>query len=319
MTYKEFIDNILNSRGRFNLDGIYHERHHILPRCLNGTEEESNLIDLTPKEHFQAHKLLVEENPNNISLMGALVMVTFMRSSNQERYIPTDDEYEYVKVINRKFVSLSQKGLLWCYHIDTYQLKRFRLDKIPDDYVLGLPSNYVGPTKGTKMSDDTKRKLSIAKKGKHIGKSWFNNGEIEVVTYNCPDGFMVGRLPFNEDTKSNISKSMMGHTLSDKTKEKLSKSKTGKHCYNNGKITIRAKECPNGFKPGLLMKEKRHCRFYTNGKVNKKIYDGDIIPDGFYLGMAPNEKFNGRKWYTNGKINRWVKECPGDDFYIGKI
>lgn len=58
---------------------------------------------------------------------------------------------------------------------------------------------------------------------------------------------------------------------------------------------------------------------HTNGKVNKKIYDGDIIPDGFYLGMAPNEKFNGRKWYTNGKVNRWVKECPDDDFYIRKI
>lgn len=138
MTYKEFIDNILNSRGRFNLEGTYHKRHHILPRCLNGTEEDSNLIDLTSKEHFHAHKLLVEENPNNISLMGALVMVTFMRSINQERYIPTDDEYEYVKVINRKFVSLSQKGLLWCYHINTHQLKRFRLDKIPEDYVLGL-------------------------------------------------------------------------------------------------------------------------------------------------------------------------------------
>lgn len=70
LVYKDFIDCILATRGRFGLNDIYHERHHILPRCLNGTDDEDNLIDLTSKEHFQAHKLLLEENPDNVSLMG---------------------------------------------------------------------------------------------------------------------------------------------------------------------------------------------------------------------------------------------------------
>ena len=35
MTYKEFIEDILNNRGRFNVpNGEYKERHHIIPKCL---------------------------------------------------------------------------------------------------------------------------------------------------------------------------------------------------------------------------------------------------------------------------------------------
>lgn len=62
MTYKEFIDNILEERGRFSCGEEYHERHHILPKRKGGTDNKENLIDLFAKEHFIAHKLLAEEN-----------------------------------------------------------------------------------------------------------------------------------------------------------------------------------------------------------------------------------------------------------------
>ena len=65
MTYDEFIQNILNTRGRFACGEEYHERHHITPRCMNGDNSKDNLIDLYAREHFIAHKLLAEENPQN--------------------------------------------------------------------------------------------------------------------------------------------------------------------------------------------------------------------------------------------------------------
>lgn len=68
MTYENFINNILNTRGRFACGNIYHERHHILPKSLGGTDEENNLIDLFAREHFIAHKLLALENPKNYKL-----------------------------------------------------------------------------------------------------------------------------------------------------------------------------------------------------------------------------------------------------------
>ncbi len=54
-------------------------------------------------------------------------------------------------------------------------------------------------------SDETKRRISNAKKGKtpwnkgipltkNIGKHWFNNGIEEVFQFDCPDGYVAGRI-----------------------------------------------------------------------------------------------------------------------------
>jgi hypothetical protein len=39
---------------------LLHERHHILPRCMGGTEEDANIAILTYEEHFLAHWLLTK-------------------------------------------------------------------------------------------------------------------------------------------------------------------------------------------------------------------------------------------------------------------
>jgi DNA-directed RNA polymerase specialized sigma24 family protein len=50
---------IAKAKERVCLDG-YFERHHILPRALGGTDDSSNLVTLTAKEHFVAHVLLAK-------------------------------------------------------------------------------------------------------------------------------------------------------------------------------------------------------------------------------------------------------------------
>ena len=57
----------------------YVERHHIIPRCIGGTDDETNLVSLTPEEHYLCHLLLVKIYPNNIRLVKAAM---FMVSSN---------------------------------------------------------------------------------------------------------------------------------------------------------------------------------------------------------------------------------------------
>lgn len=41
----------------------YTETHHIVPKSENGTDEDSNLVELTAREHFLAHWLLYRANP----------------------------------------------------------------------------------------------------------------------------------------------------------------------------------------------------------------------------------------------------------------
>ena len=50
---------IAKAKARVCPDG-YVERHHILPKALGGSDDSSNLVALTAKEHFLAHVLLAK-------------------------------------------------------------------------------------------------------------------------------------------------------------------------------------------------------------------------------------------------------------------
>lgn len=89
MTYKEFIEDIIDTRGQWNIsDNEYFEVHHIIPVCLGGKpsheqctpsvkfSQHPNLIWLYPKEHYIAHKLLFEENPDCYGLYAAWLGTT---------------------------------------------------------------------------------------------------------------------------------------------------------------------------------------------------------------------------------------------------
>lgn len=68
----------------------YCEEHHILPRCMGGTDNKENLVTLTAREHFVAHALLVKIHSGNEKLLHAL-----FRMSNQ--WVYGSIEYAWVK------------------------------------------------------------------------------------------------------------------------------------------------------------------------------------------------------------------------------
>ena len=78
MNYQKIYDTLVR-RGQNRILEGYSEKHHIVPRCLGGTDEASNLVSLTPEEHYLCHLLLVKIYPNNIRLVKAAM---FMVSSN---------------------------------------------------------------------------------------------------------------------------------------------------------------------------------------------------------------------------------------------
>lgn len=136
MTYKEFIQNILDSRGRFNCGDEYHERHHIIPKSMGGTNNEENLIDLFAKEHYEAHKLLALENPNDKRLIYAWWMMSHTSNFQRRDYTLSSEEYEEAR-------------------------KAFST----------LISGKNSPMYGKHLSEETKRKESESKKGKYLGET----------------------------------------------------------------------------------------------------------------------------------------------------
>lgn len=78
MDYQKIYNNITR-RGQNRILEGYSEKHHIVPRCMGGTDEVTNLVSLTPEEHYLCHLLLVKIHPKNIRLVRAAM---FMVSSN---------------------------------------------------------------------------------------------------------------------------------------------------------------------------------------------------------------------------------------------
>lgn len=178
MTYNEFINNILETRGRFGCGEEYCERHHILPRCCGGTDEENNLIDLFAREHFIAHQLLARENPNNNSLVYAYTCMAFLRSGTHQRYELSPEEYEEVRIHLSK-VAQSRTGaenpnygnhklagennpMYGKHHTQETLEKISRAKKnISDETRKRMSESH----KGKRPSEETRKKMSEAQKG----------------------------------------------------------------------------------------------------------------------------------------------------------
>jgi hypothetical protein len=49
----------------------YFEFHHVIPRCMDGMDDPTNLVELLPEEHRIAHLLLAKIYPHNSDLRYA--------------------------------------------------------------------------------------------------------------------------------------------------------------------------------------------------------------------------------------------------------
>jgi hypothetical protein len=74
---------LLVERARHRTLTGYMEKHHILPRCMGGTDDPENLVELTPEEHYVAHQLLMKMYPEESGLVFAAIMMTAQRPSNK--------------------------------------------------------------------------------------------------------------------------------------------------------------------------------------------------------------------------------------------
>lgn len=74
-----------NARSRILVS--YKETHHIIPRSLGGTDDKTNLVELTAREHFICHWLLtkITTGEDRYKMLNALRMMR-AEKHGQERY-----------------------------------------------------------------------------------------------------------------------------------------------------------------------------------------------------------------------------------------
>jgi hypothetical protein len=143
--YSYYYNIINNAKSRTFGNDVYFEKHHIIPRSIGGDNSSDNIVKLTPREHFICHLLLPKMTTGlyRYKMVHAIWQMSIC-DPNGKRYRPNSRIYEMLKK-QRQQVLKSIKG------------------KNHPNY------GKVGPRKGMITSAETKKKLSIAKKGKYAG------------------------------------------------------------------------------------------------------------------------------------------------------
>jgi len=228
--YKELIHRA-KSRVEFN---VYTETHHILPKCMGGNNNDANLVKLTAREHFIAHRLLVKIYPNENGLKYSLFC--FYNGMNNFKKI-NSREYEDI----RKVVS--------SIHRERMKRKMGDLSAEERKAIYGQPGKS-NPFYGMKHNEKVKTIISENNSGKTVYKNK-NTGETACFNVDSvPDGF-VGineGISLSDETKLKISKFQRGRKKSKSTREKMSisarnrkppKLKICPHCGIEGRYNIK--------------------------------------------------------------------------------
>ena len=131
----------LIDRARCRVLAGYVEKHHVVPRCLGGTDDDTNIVNLTAEEHYVAHQLLVKIHPNVCGLAYAAVVMAKRCSSNKA--------YGWL----RRMVSESRKNK--------------RRGSLSPEWRAKIGMALVGNThlRGKILSAETRAKMSQAHKG----------------------------------------------------------------------------------------------------------------------------------------------------------
>lgn len=97
MDYQLIYDKIITRsivECRQKSSAQYFERHHIVPRCMGGSDNKSNLVLLTAREHFIVHWILIRLYPDNRKLAHAFwAMCNLKGKSLDNRVTPSSRTY----------------------------------------------------------------------------------------------------------------------------------------------------------------------------------------------------------------------------------
>lgn len=208
--YRKVYYQIINKAKLRGLDkkslNYYVEIHHIIPKCLGGTDDKDNLVALTYREHIICHKILCRLYPDNYYLHSSIYLMlhvkiengkkvkTFSNSKEAERYKlflkshkkPLSDE-------TKKKMSKAHRGWVPSEEFRKKVSERQKGKKVPREIIDKLREINLG----RHHTEESKKKMSESKKGKKL----------------------------SEEHKKNISMSLKGIKRKSPSKEQIEKAK----------------------------------------------------------------------------------------------
>lgn len=156
--YYQIID-----RAKIRTVSGYVEKHHIIPKSLGGSNNKSNIVSLTAKEHFICHMLLIRmvEPQYRQKMIHAWWAMSTLKKSCQQRYKVNSISYAMIRNSYSKQMSMNnpmkdptiqEKRLL------SWKLNRASKDFIPQRI---LKDKFITPCGIYKSKKDIQRIAGI--------------------------------------------------------------------------------------------------------------------------------------------------------------
>ncbi len=240
MNYIQIYEKLINRAKTRILPDNEIENHHVIPKCMGGTNNLLNISRLTPEEHYVAHQLLVKIYPDNTKLAYAAKMMT-VSSGNQIR---SNKLYGWLR---KRFVEARRGTPMSAEAKERMSIRNSgegnpmfgKTGVLSPSY--GKPGNMTGKI----HSEETKRKMSISRSG--INHSTYGKSKEELSNYGMRNkihsgetkqllsvaatgeknhmfgkpGIMLGKT-HSDETKIKMSEKRALQTFSDETKQKMS-------------------------------------------------------------------------------------------------
>ena len=210
----------------------YYEKHHIIPKCLGGLDEDSNYVLLTYQEHVRAHYLLANLYPGNEKIAYAYYMICNSSGLISSSKLTKDEILKYTTYIltEEELVMLENSRKIVSESIS----KRFSGVKKTEEHRKNISKSKLGknnPMYGKHLTEEAKKHLSEINKGKTVSESTrkklseINKGRkhTEETKRKISERQLgVKRGPHSEEHRRKIAQANTGKTHSEDTKKKLS-------------------------------------------------------------------------------------------------
>ena len=140
----------------------YTERHHIVPISLNGSNDKENLIRLSAREHFIAHRLLVKitKGMSKRKMINAVWGMMNRRNKDIKRHVPNSRTYNLIRTEVSKANKIFRKEQVRRQGTTMSKEARIKLSKA---------------AKGRTLSDLHKKRISQSHLGKKKSKTHREN------------------------------------------------------------------------------------------------------------------------------------------------
>lgn len=210
MNYLEEYNNLIENAKNRKIDkNEYYENHHIIPKCCKGTNDKSNLVKLTLKEHYHAHELLVHIYKNK-NLIYALWMMCITTLDALEAYKTGKIYRKDGQLIKRVKPFIQSYGKNTIVTPEQYEFaKKLFIDNICHEEF--TEKRKINISNGTKLAM-RRPEIAIKCKGKNKGTKWYYNKET-YQTFKWHPGdelideskFSWGRPPMSKEQRKKLS------------------------------------------------------------------------------------------------------------------